>query len=88
MNAIGMEFLSPQWPNAERQADPPSVDAPLHTRNVPTYHTNRTSPEAARNQLDYVFASRYFHESVSVRAMNGVEEWGPSDHCRIVIELG
>ena len=76
MNAIGMEFLGPQWPDAERQADPPSIDAPLGTRNVPTYYSSRASLETARNQLDYVFASRGFHESISVRAMNGVDEWG------------
>ena len=31
---------------------------------------------ASNNQLDYVFASRGFHESVKVRAMNNVEECG------------
>ena len=39
------------------------------------------------NQLDYAFASRGFHERVSVRAMNEVDEWGPSDHCRVMIEV-
>ena len=37
---------------------------------------------------DYVFASRGFHNSVKVRAMNGVEEWGASDHCRLLIKIG
>lgn len=89
MNAIGMEFVGPQWPDAARQADPPSVDVPTDTRNVPTYYTNRQTPETAKNQLDYVFASRGFHESVRVHAMNKTsDEWGPSDHCRIVIDVG
>jgi hypothetical protein len=26
-------------------------------------------------------------ESVNVRALNEVDEWGPSDHCRIVISV-
>ena len=39
------------------------------------------------NQLDDAFASRGFHERVSVRAMNDAEEWGPSDHCRLVMEV-
>ena len=53
-----------------------------NTRNVPTFHTTQ-------NQLDYVFASRGFHESVRVHAMNKTsDEWGPSDHCRIVIDVG
>ena len=46
------------------------------------------SPKSAQNQLDYVFASRGFHDSVKVRAMNGIEEWGASDHCRLLIEVG
>ena len=87
MNAIGMEFVGPRAGEGGRKADPPSVDVPPDTRNVPTYHTNRASPETARNQLDYAFVSHGFGASVSVRAMNGVDEWGPSDHCRIVIEV-
>lgn len=88
MSAIGMEFVGPRAGEGGRKADPPSDDVPLDTRNVPTYHSNKASPETAQNQLDYVFASRGYHESVSVRAMNGVDEWGPSDHCRIVIKVG
>ena len=88
MSAIGMEFVGPRAGEGGRKADPPSDDVPSDTRNVPTYHSNRASPETARNQLDYVFASNGFHESISVRAMNGVDEWGPSDHCRIVIDVG
>lgn len=88
MNAVGMEFVGPRAGEGGRKANPPSGDVPPDTRNVPTYHSNSASPETARNQLDYVFASNGFHESISVRAMNGVDEWGPSDHCRIVIDVG
>jgi len=31
--------------------------------------------------------SRGFHNGVKVRAMNSVEEWGASDHCRVLIEV-
>ncbi len=44
-------------------------------------------PAGAWHQLDYAIASRGFHESVTVRAMNSVEEWGTSDHCRLLIEV-
>ena len=54
---------------------------------MPTYYRPGTGPETAVNQLDYAFASRGFHEKVSVRAMNEIEEWGRSDHCRLVIEV-
>ena len=86
MTALGMEFLGPQYPDG-RRASPTPQGLPPDTRNVPTYHTNRQSPETAQNQLDYVFASRGFHKSVKVRAMNGVEEWGASDHCRLLTEV-
>ena len=86
MAALGMEFLGPQYP-AGRRARPTPQGLPRNTRNVPTFHTTRESPTTASNQLDYVFASRGFHESISVRALNEVDEWGASDHCRLLIEI-
>ena len=87
MNALGLEFIGPQYPNG-RRAEPTPKGLPKDTKNVPTYYTTRQSPATAQNQLDYVFASRGFHESVAARALNGVDEWGSSDHCRIWIEVG
>ena len=87
MNALGMEFIGPQYPNG-RRAEPTPQGLPKDTENVPTFYTTRQSPATARNQLDYVFASRGFHDSVTVHALNGVDEWGSSDHCRIWIEVG
>lgn len=87
MDALGLEFMGPQHPNG-RLAKPPSPDVPEDTKNVPTFHSNRQSPATTRNQLDYVFASKGFHKRVSVRAMNGVKEWGSSDHCRLWIDVG
>lgn len=37
--------------------------------------------------LDYVFASQSMVGSVRVRALNEPDEWGPSDHCRLLIEV-
>ena len=87
MAALGLEFLGPQYPDG-RQASPTPQGLPPDTKNVTTYHTVRKSPETAENQLDYAFASRGFHEEVTVRAMNSPEEWGSSDHCRLWIEVG
>ena len=88
MTAIGLEFMGPQEPNG-RQAIPTPEGLPPDTKNVPTYYTiAQRRPENAQVQIDFTFASRGFHESINVRALNGVEEWGPSDHCRIVIEIG
>ena len=86
MDALGLKFLGPRYP-AGRQASPTPQGLPPDTRNVPTYYTNRQNPDTAQNQLDYAFASRGFHETVNVRAMNSVEEWGASDHCRLLIEV-
>ena len=87
MNALGLEYMGPQYPDG-RPADPAPQGLAADTKNVPTYYHAGGSPVTAQNQLDYVFASRGFHNSVRTRAMNGVDEWGSSDHCRILIEVG
>ena len=88
MSAIGMEFMGPQAPNG-RQAKTRATGEPEDSRNVVTFYLPGNNPESGNNiQLDYVFASRGFHESVNVRALNEVDEWGSSDHCRVVIEIG
>ena len=37
--------------------------------------------------MDSVFASRSLHERLRVQALNSPEEWGPSDHSRVLIRL-
>jgi len=86
MQALGLEFLGPQVPRGRRAETQPD-DVPPDTMNVPTFYSPGRRPETALNQLDYAFASRGFHQQVSVRAMNGIEEWGTSDHCRLLIEV-
>ena len=86
MKSLGLEFLGPQAPFG-RPAPTAPDDVPCDTKNVPTYYKVGECPEKARNQLDYAFASRGFHERVRVRAMNEVNEWGCSDHCRLIIEI-
>ena len=83
--ALGLEFLGPQAPNGRPAEAQP--DVPADTLNVPTYRTPQQSPAEANRQLDYVFASRGFHKGVTARALNGIDEWGPSDHCRVAIEI-
>ena len=87
MDALGLEFMGPQYPDG-RPADPAPQGLAADTKNVPTYYHAGGSPVTAQNQLDYVFASRGFHSSVRTRAMNEVDEWGSSDHCRILIDIG
>ena len=87
MRIIGLEFMGPQLPNG-RQATTLATGEPKDSKNVVTYYLPGKNPEtASNNQLDYAFASRGFHEGVTVRAMNGVDEWGSSDHCRLFIEV-
>lgn len=86
MSALGLEFVGPQHPNG-RQAQPWPSELPLESKNVPTYHTARQRPMGATRQLDFVFASRELAPRVSVRALNELEEWGPSDHCRVEINV-
>lgn len=85
MEAMNLPFVGPQYPHG-RQADPWPEKLPMDSKNVPTFALHRKL-ENAQLQLDYVFASRGFHESVTVRALNEPHEWGPSDHCRVLIEV-
>lgn len=85
--ALGLELLGPQAPNG-RKPDEKQPGTNADTKNVPTYYTRQQGHAAkAIRQLDYAFASRGFHEQVRVRALNGLDEWGPSDHCRLLIEI-
>jgi len=84
---LGLEFLGPQAPNG-RQPEGQQPGTSADTKNVPTYYTRQEGHAAkAVRQLDYAFASQGFHEHVLVRALNGIDEWGPSDHCRLIIEI-
>ena len=82
-----MEFMGPQAPDG-RQTKTLAVGEPGDSRNVVTFYLPGKNPEtASNNQLDYVFASRGFHQGITVRAINSVEEWGASDHCRLLIDI-
>jgi hypothetical protein len=84
--ALELVFVGPEAPHG-RQADPWPEELPGESRCVPTYHHSRQTPATATRQLDFVFASKSIADRVSVRALNGVDEWGPSDHCRIAIDV-
>ena len=92
MQALGLEFMGPQWPDADRQADPLPPGMPKDTRNVPTCLAGRQrrlmldEGIVSGFQYDYVFASRGFHERVHVHAVNDAAGFGPSTHCRMRIE--
>lgn len=85
--ALGMCFVGPQAPEGGRQADPWPKELPEDSFNVPTFYHNRQTSERATRQLDYVFASESIADRVKVKALNNLEEWGTSDHCRILIDL-
>jgi len=85
--AMGLRFVGPQAPHG-RQANPWPAELPEGSGNVPTFHTRQRGPMGATRQLDFVFASHALVDRVSVRALNtDPDEWGPSDHCRVVIDL-
>ena len=87
MDALGLAFVGPEHPNG-RQADPWPDELPRGSLNVPTYYSaQQRTPAAATRQLDFVFVSRGLADSVSVRAINEPSQWGPSDHCRLEIEV-
>ncbi len=54
--------------------------------SIPNRRTS-DGDSAFERQLDFVFASAAIADRVEVRALNEVQEWGPSDHCRVAIEV-
>ena len=86
MEALGLRFIGPQQPNGQPPEEP-ADELPADSLDVPTYRTRREDPSTGRRQLDFVFASESMADSVTLRALNGRDEWGPSDHCRIAIDL-
>lgn len=86
MEALGFQFAGPRAPNG-RQADPWPRELPKDSLNVPTFRTNSRKPETATRQLDFVFVSKPLRSRVRVSAQNDPQDWGPSDHCRIEIEM-
>ena len=87
MAALGMHYVGPQYPNG-RQANPKPEHLKPDSLEVVTYYTVARDIATAHIQLDHVFASHGLHEVVTTRAMNEIDEWGSSDHCRIIIHLG
>jgi hypothetical protein len=84
--ALGLTFVGPQHPNG-RQAEPWPDELPTDSRCVPTYHHSRQNPTTATRQLDFVFVSQSLADVVNVRALNAADEWGASDHCRVLIDV-
>lgn len=85
-DTLGLRFVGPQSPHG-RQADPWPAELPLDSRCVPTFHHARQTPATATRQLDFVFATTNLADRVHVQALNTPETWGPSDHCRIIIDI-
>ena len=86
IQALGLSFVGPQAPDG-RQPDPWPSELPPASKDVPTYHTNRQTPDRATRQLDFVFASNGLAKHVRTRALNDPNDWGPSDHCRVQIDI-
>ena len=77
MAAIGLPLVGPRYPSGRRAVPWPS-ELPKNSLNVPTYHHPQQTPTTATRQLDFVFSSESLADSISVRALNSPEEWGPS----------
>jgi prepilin-type processing-associated H-X9-DG protein len=86
MNALGLPFVGPQHPNGWQPETPPEF-VPPDSKNVPTFRTRMGDHTSAKRQLDFVFASKELHDRLTVTALNSAEQWGPSDHSRVQVEL-
>ena len=86
LSALGLEYMGPRYPHGRKEAVR-RAELSESSLEIPTYYTVSQAPATAAIQLDHVFVSRGLHNDVAVRAMNDVDEWGSSDHCRIVIDV-
>lgn len=84
--ALELTFVGPQHPNG-RLAEPRPAELPADSKCVPTYFHSRQNPETATRQLDFVFASKFIADGVTATALNEPDDWGPSDHCRVIIDV-
>jgi exonuclease III len=85
---LGLNYVGPRHPNGRQPtSDRWPAEMPPDSLCVPTFHSNRGSPDTASRQLDHVFASAPLVDHITVRALNDPAEWGLSDHCRIEIAL-
>jgi exonuclease III len=84
--ALGLKFVGPEYPRG-RRASPWPEELPPDSACVPTFHHSRQTPTTASRQLDFVFASNNFASCVTATAVNDPDEWGPSDHCRVRINV-
>lgn len=84
--ALGLRFVGPEYPQG-RQADPWPPELPTDSKCVPTYHHGGQTPETATRQLDFVFASESLASRVQATAVNDPGDWGPSDHCPVLIDI-
>jgi len=74
MRALGFRCVIPNGRRGYRDA-------------VVTFKPIGLSPAEAWGQLDFVFATENIADRVSVHALNDPSTWGPSDHCRLVIDF-
>ncbi len=74
MQALGFRLIVPEGRRSDRG-------------DVVTFSTMGSTPAQARTQADYVFATENIADRVSVHALNHPDDWGPSDHCRLVIDF-
>ena len=61
----------------------------LRVASEPSHCATRRGQVKAAAAVDgrLVPLHRSSHETVSVRAMNEIEKWRPSDHCRLMIKV-
>ena len=57
------------------------------TRRTFRRTTPHTSNQARQQTSSTTYLCRGFHRNVRTHGLNEPEQWGPSDHCRIVIEV-
>lgn len=85
-DALGFTFVGPQIPNGVGPPTP-TLGLPADSRAVVTHRLKKADPATGKYQLDYVYVTANLVDRVSTRALNDGDEWGPSDHCQVLIDI-
>ena len=83
LDALGFCFVAcdGDGPTTQTPGLPGDSDA------VVTFRSKKADPATGRFQLDYVYVTPNLFDRTTATALNVGDQWGPSDHCQIGIDI-
>ena len=83
--ALGLQFVGPEHPNG-CQANPWPDGFPATAFTYQPFTTQDRSRQPQPGSSTSYSPRASIADHIKVRALNTPDEWGPSDHCQVLIE--